>query len=109
MKNKLTIAAVLLLTSLAAHAETIEMKVFGMVCGFCAQGIEASLRKNPATVDVVVSLEKQLVVVETKPGVDIVDKDLKAAITSAGYDLKSVARTTRTMAEVRSELSPKAD
>jgi copper chaperone CopZ len=104
MKNKITLAVALMLTSLAAQADTIEMKVFGMVCGFCAQGIEASLRKNPATVDVVVSLEKQLVVVETRPGVDIADKDLKSAITSAGYDLKKVARTTRTMAEVRGEL-----
>jgi len=109
MNNKVIIATALLLTSLAAHAETIEMKVFGMVCGFCAQGIEASLRKNPATVDVVVSLEKQLVVVETRPGVDIKDKDLKSAITSAGYDLKSVARTTRTMAEVRGELDGKPE
>ena len=107
MKIKVTVAAALLLTSLGAHAETIEMKVFGMVCGFCAQGIEASLRKNPATVDVVVSLERQLVVVETRPGVDITDKALKSAITSAGYDLKSVARTTRTMAEVRGELDGK--
>ena len=104
MKNKITLAVALMLTSLVAQADTIEMKVFGMVCGFCAQGIEASLRKNPATVDVVVSLEKQVVVVETRPGVDIGDKDLKSAITSAGYDLKSVARTTRTMAEVRGEL-----
>ena len=109
MKNKVTLAAALMLTCLAAHAETIELKVFGMVCGFCAQGIEASLRKYPATVDVVVSLEKQLVVVETRPGVDIADKDLKSAITSAGYDLKSVARTTRTMADVRRELEAKAN
>ena len=42
------------------------MKVYGMVCGFCAQGIEANLRKNPAVTDVVVSLEKKLVIVETR-------------------------------------------
>lgn len=109
MKKKIAVAAALLIVSLGAQAETIEMKVFGMVCGFCAQGIEASLRKNPATIDVIVSLEKQLVVVETRPGVDIADKDLKAAITSAGYDLKHVARTTRTMAQVRGELESKPD
>lgn len=109
MKNKICVSMAVLLVSLAAQAETIEMKVFGMVCGFCAQGIEASLRKNPETVDVVVSLEKQLVVVETRPGSDISDKDLKAAITSAGYDLKTVARTTRTMAEIRGELLRKPD
>jgi periplasmic mercuric ion binding protein len=105
--KKICWSMAMLLVSCAAQAETIEMKVFGMVCGFCAQGIEASLRKNPATVDVVVSLEKQLVVVETRPGIDIPDKDLKAAITSAGYDLKTVARTTRTMAQVRGELEGK--
>lgn len=109
MKKDATWVLGLLLVSFAAHSETIEMKVFGMVCGFCAQGIEASLRKNPATVDVVVSLEKQLVVVETRPGIDIPDKDLKAAITSAGYDLKGVARTTRTMAEVRVDLESKPE
>jgi len=109
MNKKVCLSIVMLLVAAVAHAETIEMKVFGMVCGFCAQGIEASLRKNPATVDVVVSLEKQLVVVETRPGVDIPNQDLKAAITSAGYDLKSVARTTRTLAEVRGELERKPD
>jgi copper chaperone CopZ len=107
--KKICLALVLSVCSVAARADTIEMKVFGMVCGFCAQGIEASLRKNPATVDVVVSLEKQLVVVQTHPGVDIPNKDLESAITSAGYDLKSVARTTRTMAEVRGDLARKTD
>lgn len=109
MKTQVTLAVALLLTSLTARAETIEMKVFGMVCGFCAQGIEASLRKIPATVDVVVSLEKQMVVVATRPGVDIADKDLKSAITAAGYDLKTVARTSRTLAEVRGELTNKPE
>ena len=37
-----------------------------MVCGFCAQGIEASLRKNPSVIDVFVSLENKLVIVETR-------------------------------------------
>ena len=102
--KKLLLVPALLLASVAAHAETIEMKVYGMVCGFCAQGIEASLRKNPATVDVVVSLEKKLVVVKTKDGEDIADTDLKKAIADAGYDMKSVARTKRSMEDVRKEL-----
>ena len=61
LKN-LAVALALALTSVAARAETIEMKVFGMVCGFCAQSIEATLRKYPATEEVVVSLEDKLVV-----------------------------------------------
>ena len=68
-----TIAAT---TATAASAGTIEMKVYGLVCGFCAQGIEKTLRKNPATADVVVSLENKLVAVITREGQDISDADL---------------------------------
>ena len=71
----------------AANATTIEMKVNGLVCGFCAQGIEKTLRRNPATADVVVSLENKLVAVATKDGQDIPDADLKKALTASGYDL----------------------
>ncbi len=49
MRRKIGIAAACLMVSFAANATTIEMKVYGMVCGFCAQGIEKTLRKNPAT------------------------------------------------------------
>ena len=83
---------VAVLTVGAANAGTIEMKVFGMVCGFCAQGIESNLRKNPAVTDVQVSLEKQLVVVKTREGQDVPDAALEKAITDAGYDLKKVTR-----------------
>jgi mercuric ion binding protein len=98
------IAATLLFSSLTAGASTIEMKVYGMVCGFCAQGIEKSLRKNPATADVVVNLENKLVVVSTRDGQDIADDELRKLITSAGYDVKEIARTQRTMSEVRGEI-----
>jgi len=89
---KKLILCVLLTAGAAAHANTIEMKVFGMVCGFCAQGIESNLRKNPAITDVQVSLEKQLVVVKTRAGEDVPDAALQKAITDAGYDLKAVTR-----------------
>jgi copper chaperone CopZ len=103
--KKLWLAAALLLVNVSAHSETIEMKVFGMVCGFCAQGIEANLRKIPATADVVVSLERKLVVVQTRDGETIADADLKKAIADAGYDLKQVERTRRSMNDVRNDLA----
>jgi copper chaperone CopZ len=84
--------ALALVAAGAAQAGTIEMKVFGMVCGFCAQGIESNLRKNPAITDVHVSLEKQLVVVKTRDGQDVPDAALEQAISDAGYDLKAVTR-----------------
>jgi copper chaperone CopZ len=95
-------------TSAIAAADTIEMKVYGLVCAFCAQGIEKTLRKNPATEDVVVSLEHQLVAISTHPGQDIADGDLTKALTDAGYDVKGISRTQRPMAEVRAELKQAA-
>ena len=103
MKTTIRLTVALLLMPLAAHASTIEMKVFGMVCGFCAQGIEKSLRSHAETADVVVSLENKLVVVRTHEGQDIPDDQLRKLITSAGYDLKAISRTERSLDEIRGD------
>lgn len=96
--------ALLALTASAARAGTIELTVNGLVCAFCAQGIEKTLRKNAATEDVVVSLEHRLVAVATKPGTDIGDEVLRAALTDAGYDVKAIVRTERSLGAIREEL-----
>jgi copper chaperone CopZ len=92
------------LFSAQAQAGTIEMKVNGLVCGFCAQGIEKSLRRNSATADVLVSLENRLVAVSTKEGTDIPDADLRKALTDAGYEVKAIERTSRSMETLRSQI-----
>ena len=101
------LTALLLIVTTFANAATIEMTVNGLVCGFCAQGIEKTLRKNPATADVVVSLENRLVAVATKPGTEIGDDDLRKALTNAGYDVKAITRTERSMATIREQLKVK--
>ena len=102
--KKLLLAGFFATLSASALADTIEMKVYGLVCGFCAQGIEKTLRKNPATEDVVVSLEDKLVAIATHPGQDISDAELTRALTDAGYDVKGISRTQRSMAEVRASI-----
>jgi len=87
--------------SVAANAGTIEMKVNGLVCGFCAQGIEKTLRKNPATADVFVSLENRLVAVATREGQDISDDKLREALTASGYDVKAIERTNTPLQTLR--------
>jgi mercuric ion binding protein len=87
----------------SALAGTIEMQVNGLVCGFCAQGIEKTLRKNPATADVFVSLETRLVAIATKDGKDIADSELRKALTNAGYDVKGIARTQNSLASLREQ------
>jgi copper chaperone CopZ len=91
----------LLLASASARAETIEMQVNGLVCAFCAQGIEKQLHKFPATADVVVSLEQKLVAVALKDGQDIPDTELRRALTNAGYTVKAIERTQTPIAELR--------
>jgi mercuric ion binding protein len=87
-----------------AAAATIEMDVNGLVCAFCAQGIEKKLRSYPATTDVVVSLEKKLVALSTKDGQDIPDDELKSALTKAGYTVKAIRRESESLDDVRARL-----
>ena len=96
----------LMFLSVVARADTIEMNVYGLVCGFCAQGIEKTLRDNPATAGVIVSLENKLVAVVTKSGSDISDVELRKAITEAGYRVMRITRTQRSMVEIRDALRP---
>ena len=109
MSKKIFMAAALLLTSVAASAETIEIKVFGMVCGYCAQGVEKNLRAIAATQDVLVSIENKLVVVTTRNGEAIADGDLRKAITDAGYDVKGISRTQRSIEQLRGEMRQAAN
>jgi copper chaperone CopZ len=101
------LAALLVVLASPTQAATIEMTVNGLVCSFCAQGIEKTLRKNPSTADVVVSLENRLVVVATKPGTDIGDDVLRKALTGAGYDVKAIVRTDTSIEGIREQLKVK--
>ena len=95
------LAAIVPLTGVAASAATIEMNVNGLVCAFCAQGIEKKLRKLPATADVFVSLERRLVAVALKDGQDIPDETLRKALVDAGYTVTSIQRGDTSMETIR--------
>ena len=103
MKTLKLLVAVSLIATASAHAGTIEMTVNGLVCGFCAQGIEKTFRKNPATADVLVSLENRLVAIATKEGTDISDAELRKALKNAGYDVKAIERTDNSIDALRSK------
>jgi copper chaperone CopZ len=106
--KKFGLVLMLALATTVATAGTIELKVHGLVCGFCAQGIDKTLRKIPATADVVVSLEQKLVAVATREGQDISDAVLIQALTDSGYEVKSITRTGRSLEEVRAGLKQAA-
>lgn len=101
---QLLLAVTLLAVAGTSTATTIEMTVNGLVCAFCAQGIEKKLKKFPATAEVVVNLEHRLVAVAVKEGQDIPDTDLRKALTDAGYSVKSISRSETPIADVRERL-----
>ncbi len=101
---QLYLCTMLLAVTVTSTAATIEMTVNGLVCAFCAQGIEKKLKKFPATAEVVVNLEHRLVAVSLKEGQDITDADLRKALTDAGYTVKSIKRTDTPIADVREKL-----
>ena len=96
--------ALVAFTSIAS-AKTIEMDVNGLVCAFCAQGIEKTLKSFPATAKVFVSLEHRIVAVELKDAQDIPDAKLAKAITDAGYKLIAIRRTDATLDQIRARVA----
>ena len=101
---QLLLAVTLLAVAASSEAATIEMTVNGLVCAFCAQGIEKKLKKFPATAEVLVSLEHRLVAVSLKDGQDIPDADLRKALTDAGYTVKDISRSETPIADVRARI-----
>ena len=107
ISQRIAAALLAVLGASSATAATIELTVNGLVCGFCAQGIEKTLRRNAATDDVFVSLENRLVAITTKPETDIADEVLRKALKDAGYDVKAIARTDRSLESLREQLKSK--
>lgn len=89
----------------AGPARTVEMTVDGMVCAFCAQGIEKKLRALDATDDVYISLERHLVALSLKGPKDVSDEQLRRILTDSGYTVRTVKRSHESLARLREAAS----
>jgi copper chaperone CopZ len=76
----------------AVSADTIKATVNGMVCGFCATGIEKIFKAQPEVKTVDVDLENKLVTIQTKQGRTLEDSKIKKLLGNAGYSVAAVAR-----------------
>ena len=92
MKRTLITLAILAGLGSSAFAETIHTTVNGMVCAFCATGIEKTFRKQPEVESVHVDLAKKLVTVKTKPGKTLPDAKIKEIVTYSGYKMGKIQR-----------------
>jgi copper chaperone CopZ len=99
------VAAVLVVSMVAAQAATsVKATVNGMVCAFCAQGIEKSLAKMDATKAVFVDLKKKTVAVEAKDGQKLDETAIAHAIKDAGYDVVKMETVQVSLADIKAEL-----
>jgi copper chaperone CopZ len=103
--QKFLITLALLSSTLPALAATsIKATVNGMVCAFCAQGIEKSILKMSATKAVFVDLKKKTVAVEAKPGMALDEKAITAEIIDAGYDVVKLETVSMSIAEIKAQM-----
>ena len=92
MRSYLYTLVITLALSVAVSAETIETTVNGMVCAFCATGIEKTFRKQAEVDTVKVDLAKKLVTIKTKQGRTISDAKVKEVVTYSGYTMGGIVR-----------------
>jgi len=92
MRKILLTLAILAAFSNSALAETVKATVNGMVCGFCATGIEKKFKTNPEVDTVKIDLAKKLVTVKTKPGQTISDAKITEVVKYAGYSVDKIVR-----------------
>jgi len=72
----------------------IVISVDGMVCSFCVQGVERTMRRIDAVADVALSLESKTISLWLKSGQDVDDEFLKKQIKASGFDATAVTRPT---------------
>jgi copper chaperone CopZ len=103
--KKIAITLALAIAALPAFATTsIKATVNGMVCAFCAQGIEKRISKMDATKAVFVDLKQKTVAVEAKDGMALDEKAIAAEITDSGYDVVKLEIVQMSVADIAAQM-----
>ncbi len=92
----------------AAASTSVKATVNGMVCAFCAQGIEKTLTKMPEAQAVYVNLDQKLVAVDAKPGKTLDHEKIKKAIVDAGFDVIKIEQTADKVEAIKRAAKAKA-
>lgn len=104
IKKTITLLAFAIAALPSFAATSVKATVNGMVCAFCAQGIEKRISKMDATKAVFVDLKKKTVAVEAKEGKTLDEKAIAAEITDAGYDVVKLEQVQKSVEEIKAEL-----
>lgn len=82
----------LFLLTLPVFAGEVNVKVSGMVCSMCAQGIQKKFSGETSVKNLQVDLDEKLVKIQTKEGQDISNETINKLITEAGYNVAGITR-----------------
>jgi len=97
---------ILLLMSSNLWAVSQKIEVNGMVCAFCAQGIEKSLNNIDTTKDVYVNLDAGFVILESQSE-GVAEEKIKKIIVDAGYDVTQISLIDDTADNIRKQYEKK--
>ncbi len=103
----IVLAAFVTLSVPAFAVESVKAKVNGMVCAFCAQGIEAKLRELPQTQDVYVNLGQKIVAVQLKDGTTLSPDVVRELVKEAGYEVAAIETVNKTTVQIKAETAKK--
>jgi mercuric ion binding protein len=92
MKEQLLILTITFGLTAAVSAETINATVNGMVCAFCATGIEKTFKAQPEVKSVNVDLDHKRVTIASKDGRTLDDNRIKQLLKNSGYSVVSIER-----------------
>jgi mercuric ion binding protein len=104
LQRKIRLVAATMLCAATASswaATSVKATVNGMVCAFCAQGIEKRLSKLPAAKAVYVDLKEKIVAVEAKEGQTLDGHLISQEIKDAGYDVSRLETVEQSVADIK--------
>ena len=80
-------------TSFAATGTHYNIRVDGLACPFCAYGIEKKFKKMSGVNNIKVDLDKGLVSVDAKEGMELKEAKLKKLFHDSGFTYRSMKTT----------------
>lgn len=107
MKKLIGLFAILLASNTAFAVTSIKAEVNGMVCAFCAKGIEKKLNAMPEGQATFVDLKKRIVVLELKDQQEVSLDAFTQVITEAGYSVSKLEKVEQSVADIKAELDAK--
>lgn len=84
--KKILVGLVLVFATTAWAQESQIVKVKGMVCAFCAQGIEKTFKAQKEVENIVVSLEEKFIKIDYKEGQKLSPEKISSLLKESGYE-----------------------